>query len=99
MGCHTSITQALLRSPIWTCYLDLFREQSYLNCYLDILASGVQGARQSCGAPEWSAKAKGSHLELLEAVVLVMQGLKASLDGGLVQRELPVELHSLGQGV
>lgn len=50
-------------------------------------------------APGWSVKAKGSHLKLLKGVVLVMQGLKASLDGGLVQRELPVELHGLGQGV
>lgn len=28
-----------------------------------------------------------------------MQGLKASLDGGLIQRELSVKLHSLSKGV
>ena len=43
-------------------------------------------------------RARG-HLKLLEGVVFIMQGLKASLDGGLVQRELSVKLHSLGKGV
>ena len=35
------------------------------------------------------------YLKLLQGAVLVMQGLKTGLNGGLVQGELPVQLYSL----
>ena len=48
---------------------------------------------------ETGASVHKPYLKLLKSVVFVMQGLKASLNGGLVQSQLPVKLHSLSQSV